>query len=120
MDIKVSIGEIIDKLSILEVKKNKIVDTEKLKNITIEYDYLLEKLKPLAIGEYSELYDVNLLLWDVEDNIRIKENMKEFDDEFIMFARKVYFFNDKRAEIKRRINIKYNSEFIEEKSYEKY
>ena len=74
----------------------------------------------LDTSEYEKLYDVNLKLWDVEDEIRIKELNKNFGQEFIELARSVYFLNDKRAEIKKDINLKHDSKIIEEKSYEKY
>jgi hypothetical protein len=123
MEIEVSIGEIVDKLSILEIKKNKITSVDKLKNILNEYNYLYEivfkKMKILP-EDYKSLLNINMELWDIEDLIRIKEFKKEFDDEFVKLARNVYITNDNRAKIKKMINIKYNSNLIEEKSYEKY
>lgn len=122
MNIKVSTGEIVDKLSILEIKKSKIIDKSKLDNITKEYDYLLNvvfELLNISLDDYKKLLDVNSILWDIEDKIREKESVKEFDDEFIQLARSVYFTNDKRALIKKEINLKYNSSFIEEKGYSK-
>ena len=89
MKIEVSNGEIVDKLTILQIKKINITESE----------------------------NVNKKLWDVEEHIRKKENKKEFDDEFVNLARNVYILNDKRAEIKKRINTITNSNFIEEKSY---
>jgi len=70
--------------------------------------------------DYKSLLNINMELWDIEDLIRIKEFKKEFDDEFVKLARNVYITNDNRAKIKKMINIKYNSNLIEEKSYEKY
>lgn len=123
MKIEVSIGEIIDKLSILEIKKNNIQDSEKLKNIEKEYLYLyhivFEDLKVLE-SDYKTLLDINQKLWEVEDNIRVKESKKEFDNDFIELARSVYITNDLRAKIKRELNLKYNSNLIEEKSYSNY
>ena len=123
MEIEVSIGEIVDKLSILRIKKNNITDEEKLVNINKEYDYLYYKVFQELKIESSDFYEmimVNEMLWNVEDSIRRKEKNKEFDQDFIEMARSVYITNDRRAEIKKSINKKYNSEFVEEKSYEKY
>jgi len=123
MEIEVSIGEIVDKLSILRIKKNNITDKNKLVNINKEYDYLYHKVFQELKIETSDFYEmvmVNEILWDVEDSIRNKERNKEFDQDFIEMARSVYITNDRRAEIKKEINKKYNSDFVEEKSYEKY
>ena len=123
MEIEVSIGEIVDKLSILRIKKNNITDEEKLVNINKEYDYLYYKVFQELKIESSDFYEmimVNEILWNVEDSIRNKERNKEFDQDFIEMARSVYITNDRRSEIKKNINLKYNSTFVEEKSYEKY
>lgn len=124
MEIEVSVGEIVDKLSILQIKTEKITDTDKLKNVTKEYLYLHEitfsKLNISYDKQYVRLLDVNRELWDIEDRIRDKERDKEFDSEFIELARSVYFTNDKRAKIKKEINIEYDSTFVEEKSYNPY
>jgi predicted transposase YbfD/YdcC len=123
MEIEVSIGEIVDKLSILRIKKNNITDDNKLVNINKEYDYLYHKVfQELKIGtsDFYEMVMVNEILWTVEDSIRDKERNKQFDQDFIEMARSVYITNDRRAEIKRKINEKYSSEFIEEKSYKPY
>ena len=123
MEIEVSIGEIVDKLSILRIKKNNITDENKLVNINKEYDYLYNKVFQELKIETSDFYEmimVNEMLWNVEDSIRNKERNKEFDQDFIEMARTVYITNDRRAEIKRKINEKYSSEFIEEKSYKPY
>ncbi len=122
MKIEVSNGEILDKLSILEIKMEKIKNKEKLINIKKEYDYLTDESKNINNNEklYNELLEINKKLWDIEDNIREKERSKEFDENFIELARAVYFTNDKRAKIKKEINIKTNSNFIEVKSYKKY
>lgn len=120
MKIEVSIAEIVDKLSILEIKKTKILDSNKLINIKKEYDYLknivFNELK-IEINDYEELSEINLKLWNIEDNIRRKEKLKEFDDYFIELARSVYISNDLRFQIKCIINQKYSSTFNEEKSY---
>lgn len=122
MEIQVGIGEIVDKLSILLIKKENILDPEKLKNIEKEFNYLTSIVNELNIEQedISELFRVNTQLWEVEDRIREKERNKTFDSEFIELARKVYITNDLRAEIKKNINKKYSSDFIEEKSYFKY
>jgi hypothetical protein len=124
MKIEVSIGEIVDKLSILQIKKDNITDEVKLENINKEYVYLHEivfsQLKINYNDDYSKLLDVNKSLWIIEDKLRDKEKDKSFDDDFIQLARSVYFTNDKRAEIKKEINITYGSLFVEEKSYSNY
>jgi hypothetical protein len=124
MEIEVSIGEIVDKLSILNIKKDNILDEVKLENINKEYLYLHEivfaKLNISYDDDYLALLEVNKLLWVVEDKLRDKERSKEFDSEFIELARSVYFINDKRSRIKKEINEKYSSGFIEEKSYKPY
>jgi hypothetical protein len=124
MKIEVSIGEIVDKLSILHIKKDNITDEVKLENINKEYVYLYEivfsQLNINYNDDYSKLLDVNKSLWIIEDKLRDKERDKSFDDDFIQLARSVYFTNDKRAEIKKEINITYGSLFVEEKSYSNY
>jgi hypothetical protein len=120
----ISIGEFIDKLSILLIKKEKIKDDLKLKNIKKEIDLLLTKVNNFSASELNFWVDkikfVNITLWDIEDKIRIKEKNKEFDEEFIELARKVYYTNDKRFEVKNEINNFFKSEIFEQKSYEDY
>ena len=123
MKIEISNGEIIDKLTILRIKSERIRDKDKLMNIMKEYDELKNQASSILSQDdplYQALYDINNELWDIEDNIRELERKKDFGREFIETARSVYFRNDKRAEIKREINIKTSSGFIEEKSYGKY
>lgn len=123
MKIEVSVGEIVDKLSILQIKTGMIKDEEKLTNVKKEYDYLYDIVFNEMKIESSDFFDmivINQKLWKIEDDIREKERKKEFEQEFIELARSVYFTNDERAEIKKRINSKYGSHFVEEKSYEKY
>ena len=125
MKIEISHGEIVDKLTILQIKKTNIIDPIKLDNIVKEYDYLLYVVEnDLGIStespEYLELLSINNELWVIEDDIRDKERDKVFDTEFIELARSVYTTNDKRAEIKKEINLKYGSLFVEEKSYSNY
>jgi hypothetical protein len=125
MNIEVSHGEIVDKLTILQIKKENITDPSKLDNIVKEYDYLLSVVEnDLGIStkspEYLELLSINKELWVIEDDIRDKERIKEFDDDFIKLARAVYYTNDVRAKIKKEINLKHSSGFVEEKSYQSY
>jgi hypothetical protein len=123
MKIEVSNGEIIDKLTILQIKLERIKDAAKLKNIRKEFDELSSSASSILDTKeelYKALYQVNCELWDIEDHIRDLERTKDFGNDFIDTARSVYFKNDKRSEIKREINIKTSSGFIEEKSYEKY
>ena len=119
----ISTGELIDKITILEIKKNKLQDS-KLKNVLKELSLLRELIEKnkLDITEdlFSQLKEINLSLWEIEDQIRIKEKNKEFDSTFIELARSVYFKNDRRAEIKKTINQLSNSEITEEKFYSEY
>jgi hypothetical protein len=123
MKIEVSNGEIIDKLTIIQIKLERIRDKAKLANLKKEYDELISsssEIMDMNDPLYKSLYDVNCELWDIEDIIRDLERKKDFGSEFIATARAVYFKNDKRSELKREINIKTSSGLIEEKSYEKY
>ena len=124
MKINISIGELVDKVTILEIKLQKFKSKEKLLNVIKEYDILKNSMITIGINtnskEFYHLKKINLSLWDIEDKIRIKEFKKEFDADFIDLARKVYFQNDVRAASKKEINIKFNSELIEEKEYVKY
>ena len=119
----ISIGELIDKITILEIKKNKLQNS-KLENVLKELSFLRELIKKHKINItddlFSQLKEINLSLWNIEDQIRIKEKNKEFDNTFIELARSVYFKNDKRAEIKKNINQLFNSEISEEKFYSDY
>ena len=119
----ISIGELIDKITILEIKQIYMTGI-KLKNINKEMKLLKNILqdKNLEINTdlIKNLKKVNKKLWEIEDNIRIKESNQEFDEEFIKLARSVYIENDKRASIKKEINQKYNSDLVEEKSYKNY
>ena len=119
----ISIGELIDKITILQIKKE-YMSGEKLKNVSNELEILkllLEK-NQLKIDSsfFYKLKEVNSRLWEIEDNIRLKESKAEFDNEFIDLARSVYQENDKRASLKKEINYQYNSNIIEEKSYKEY
>ena len=123
--IPVSLGELIDKLSILQVKKKKISEQEKLNEVEKELYFLKTNAEHL-LGDkalfnlYDDLIQVNTQLWDIEDNIRILEKNKDFGPEFIKLARSVYYTNDKRFEIKNKINKMTNSEIKEQKSYQDY
>ena len=123
MKIEVSNGEIIDKLTIIQIKLERIKDESKLVNLRREYEVLKKASESvITVNDplYKALYDVNCELWDIEDRIRDLERKKDFGNDFIQTARAVYFKNDRRSEIKREINIKTSSGLIEEKSYEKY
>ena len=126
LQVPVSVGEVLDKITILQIKLAHISDAAKRANIQNELDALL----PLVAGDafttdqmqplIAELKSVNEALWDIEDDIREKEAAKSFDAEFIRLARAVYITNDKRAEIKKQINLATGSALVEEKSYESY
>ena len=122
MKIEVSNGEILDKISILEIKKARINSPEQLKNVETELGmlwYLYEELVTTdEIGrKYAELKKTNKELWDIEDEIREWEKREHFGDRFIQLARLVYITNDKRARIKKELNLLTGSELMEEKSY---
>lgn len=122
IEVPISIGEVIDKITILEIKKEKIQDQNKLSNINNEYDVLKNKISGLEITEeidllIKDLKEVNLSLWNVEDKLRILEKNNQFDDEFIDNARSVYKLNDERFSLKKKINLLTQSNLIEEKSY---
>jgi hypothetical protein len=123
MKIEVSNGEIIDKLTIIQIKLERIKNETKLVNLRKEFDILTEAAASIISTDdplYKALYDVNCELWDIEDRIRDLERKKDFSEEFISTARSVYFRNDHRSELKREINLRTSSGLIEEKSYEKY
>ena len=120
-----SIGELVDKITILEIKKQNINDQNKLKNVKFELDTLNNIFNKLNVknkisNEIKSLREINKKLWVIEDDIRDEERKSKFGDSFIKLARSVYFTNDKRAEIKKVINLKTNSGLIEEKSYQSY
>ncbi|MEE8320708.1 MAG: DUF6165 family protein [Gammaproteobacteria bacterium] len=126
IDVEVSLGEFLDKLTILEIKSERISDPAKLDNINKELSKLRETWSSSPYSnatiddELDRLRDINKQLWDIEDEIRGKEAQQEFDDRFIKLARAVYFTNDKRSEIKRVLNTKLGSTLLEEKSYSDY
>jgi len=118
--VPVSIGEYIDKITILAIKSRRITDKDKVRNVLHELNQLilLDSEKIIDTDLYRKLIRVNEDLWEVEDAIRVKEKNQQFDDEFIELARSVYRLNDRRADLKRQINLQYESELMEEKSYE--
>jgi len=123
MKIDISNGELLDKLSILEIKLEKIRDPEKAINIREEYNLLKplgDMLLPSVPEIYLELVAINRVLWEIEDTIRDLERNRQFGDEFIQTARKVYLNNDERARLKKEINRITGSGLIEEKSYAAY
>ena len=123
--IPISWGELIDKVTILEIKLLKITNESALANIQKELNYLhkivlIDNVEQSIYTLKNSLKEVNLRLWGIEDDIRVKEIKSTFDDEFIQLARLVYKFNDERAKIKKSINLVLNSELIEEKSYKDF
>lgn len=126
LKVEISFGEFLDKITILEIKSERISDKDKLVNINNELNLLREhwQQNPKSTVEISQemkqLKSVNEKLWEIEDNIREKEHNKTYDQGFIELARSVYFSNDERARIKRILNEKLGSDLIEEKSYKDY
>ena len=127
MKVEVSNGELLDKLSILELKLKNIKDNKKLINIKNEYgglsplcNNLFDNYGNELRSLYVKLSEINAELWKIEDDIRECERNKDFGDEFVRLARAVYFTNDKRSDVKKSINLLTESGFVEEKSYEDY
>jgi len=125
LSVPVSVGELIDKLSILQVKKIKVTNSDKLLFINKEYDLLYEMSSEfLQIKDILQIYDdlinTNLKLWEVEDELRVIESTKNFDDTFTELARLVYYTNDERFRLKDKINSLTNSEIKEQKDYKEY
>ena len=118
----VSLGEVLDKISILRIKQQRIKDTAKLEHVNNELGALTRLIGERAEFEpfLRELTEHNMVIWDVEDALRRKERDREFDADFIELARRAYLTNDKRFEVKNRVNAKYGSEMKEQKSYESY
>ena len=126
INIPISPGELVDKITILEIKKEFIVDSNKLKNINYEFN-LLMKIYNCDVSKTdgvdvlkTKLKNINLSLWKIEDDIRDCERDKIFDNTFVELARSVYFTNDKRSKVKLEINLLLNSSLVEEKSYKDY
>ena len=125
LQVPVSVGELIDKLSILQVKKLKITNLEGLKYVSEEFELLHNESEVyLQLSGVKSLYDslieVNSTLWDVEDKLRVFESEKKFDDEFIELSRKVYYTNDERFRLKNEINLITFSKIREVKDYKPY
>jgi hypothetical protein len=126
ISVPVSFGELIDKITILEIKAARMHDAAKLANVRTELDLLNATWAQNPAShvdirdERARLKTVNETLWDIEDRIRVKEKAQAFDAEFIELARSVYFRNDERAAFKREINLKLGSQLVEEKSYQDY
>jgi Mg2+/Co2+ transporter CorB len=123
MKIEVSNGEIADKLTIIEIKLSKIRDEAKLINIKKEYVVVSEAMSAIMETShplYRQLYDINSKLWEIEDHIRDLERARDFGEDFIQTARSIYFINDDRSIVKRKINEMTGSKLFEEKSYEDY
>ena len=125
INIPISLGELVDKISILMIKKKNISDSIKLQHVNKELEFLQNILKKyISEDEINEfllkLVNINSKLWDIEDDIRECERKKLFDQTFIDLARSVYFTNDERAKVKNDINKTFGSELVEVKSYEEY
>ena len=126
ISVPVSPGELLDKITILRIKSSRMRDAGKLANVRVELTVLEQTWSASAYAKTDIAADVNALLevnerlWVIEDEIRDKERAQAFDSEFIRLARAVYFENDERAAIKRRINLKLGSSIVEEKSYAQY
>ena len=121
----ISLGELVDKISILMIKKKNISDSIKLQHVNKELEFLQKTLKKyISEDEINnfllKLVNINSKLWDIEDDIRECERKKLFDQTFIDLARSVYFTNDERAKVKNDINKNFGSELVEVKSYEEY
>jgi transcriptional regulator of nitric oxide reductase len=124
--VPVSPGEVLDKITILEIKAERMTDPEKVANVRVELE-LLRATWERSVTEdetvrklHDQLKEINESLWVIEDDIRDKERAGEFDERFIDLARSVYFTNDKRSELKKQLNLHLGSQIIEEKSYQDY
>jgi len=118
LNVPVSVGEVLDKISILEIKSERIADADKLANVRRELDCLLQVAADHRVPDLEpSLKEVNEQLWDVEDALRVLESKQNFGDDFIELARSVYVLNDQRAAIKKQINVAVGSALVEEKSY---
>ncbi|TWG94501.1 hypothetical protein L599_000100002170 [Luteimonas sp. J16] len=126
ISVPVSFGELLDKISILQIKSERMTDPDKLANVrkelaALENTWMAHPAAGRDIARLrAELKAVNERLWDIEDRIRLKERDQAFDDEFIQLARSVYFENDVRARVKKEINLALGSAYVEEKSYQDY
>jgi len=126
MHVPVSPGEVLDKITILEIKSERMTDPEKVANVRTELALLQEvwssniKDSETIRSLHAQLKEINEALWEIEDDIRDKERAREFDDRFIELARAVYVTNDRRSQVKKELNLHLGSEIIEEKSYQDY
>ena len=126
LNVPMSVGEVLDKITILEIKSERIADAEKVKNVRLELDELSATWNEAvqdqeAIADLrKQLKEVNEALWEIEDDIRDQEAAQDFGAKFIELARAVYVTNDKRAAIKKDVNLALGSRFVEEKSYQDY
>ena len=119
VEVPVSVGELVDKITILEIKLDHVKDSQQKRNIKKELTLLNKKLSKVSYPTfyYESLKSINMRLWDVEDLIRKQEKLGKFDKDFILYARMIYMYNDTRAEIKKEINKITDSEIIEEKIF---
>lgn len=124
--VPVSPGEVLDKITILEIKSERMNDPQKIANVRAELT-LLQATWADSVSEdkvirklHAQLKEINQALWEIEDDIRDKERAREFDEHFIELARRVYFTNDRRSKIKKELNLHLGSEIVEEKSYQDY
>ena len=126
IQVPVSPGEVLDKITILEIKSERMSDPDKLANVRAELALLQEtwskavREDDVVRGLHAQLREINEALWVIEDDIRDKERVKEFDQRFIELARGVYFTNDRRSAVKKQLNLHLGSQIIEEKSYQDY
>ena len=124
--VPVSPGEVLDKITILEIKSERMEDPDKVANVRVELGLLQETWAKAVTGDdtirdlHAQLKEINEALWEIEDDIRDKERLREFDERFIELARAVYFTNDKRSQVKKELNLHLGSQIIEEKSYQDY
>lgn len=123
MNVEISLGEFFDKISILKIKSERIKDVSKLANVIKEYGYLIELANENLIdvtgtGFFQELTEANITIWDGEEQLREKQRLSQYDSEFIEIANRIHRTNDIRASIKKRINLHFGSNFIEEKSHQ--
>ena len=126
IQVPVSPGEVLDKITILEIKSERMTGPEKVANVRVELA-LLQQTWSQVVSEdevirdlHAQLKEINEALWEIEDDIRDKERVKEVDQRFIELARSVYFTNDRRSEVKKKLNLHLGSQIIEEKSYQGY
>ena len=122
VNVPISIGELVDKYTILLIKNQNIVEEQKLEHVRYEMELLKPILETLNVNidDVNELKHCNEIIWKIEDDVREKERLNEFDDIFIQLARNVYKTNDERSYIKRKINVKYMSTIHEVKSHKEY